>query len=363
MQTIKLTSNNHQQVLDQAVAALQKGELVIYPTETIYGLGVVATDPAAVNKLLQYKSRREGKPLSIAVSNPDMAAKYVMINDQAKKLYQRFLPGPITVISQGKNKAAPGVESEFGTLGIRIPDYQLIRAVVKKLGKPITATSANASGKKRPYTINDILDHLSNKQKKLLGLIIDAGKLPPNQPSTVIDTTLSTPVVLREGQLSTSSKSTTKLPSAQLISHSEQETQQIAGKLMLKNWEKLKKQGLVIGLDGPLGAGKTIFAKGVAKFLHIKETITSPTYSYLNEYDYQRGQTSGKFYHLDAWKLQDPAVIDKLQLNKLVQPKNILVVEWWEQIKSSLPHKQPLQVSITESKLDHPRILKIAQTN
>ncbi|HEX9817471.1 MAG TPA: L-threonylcarbamoyladenylate synthase, partial [Patescibacteria group bacterium] len=258
-----------QQVIMQAVTVLRGGGLVIYPTETVYGVGVEATNPEAVKKLLKYKSRREGKPLSIAVSNQAMAEQYVQLNEQARALYRQFLPGPYTIISQGLGRVTVGVESEFGTLGVRIPDYPLITELVQKLGKPITATSANASGKKRPYSLADLFDHLSAKQKSLIDLVIDVGELPKNEPSVVIDTTLSTPLTMR-GSFTQADRV--------FITHSDQETRQLAGKLMLKYWDRAQNQGLLIALNGELGAGKTVFTQGVGQFLQVAEPVSSPTY-------------------------------------------------------------------------------------
>lgn len=331
MKIINLKQTSHSEIIDQAVAVLNQGGLVIYPTETVYGAGVDATNQAAVDKLLEYKSRREGKPLSIAVANQKTARKYALINRQAEKIYNQFLPGPVTVVSAAKGNLAQGVTSEFGTIGIRIPDYDLILNIVEKLKKPMTSTSANASGKRRPYQIKHILNNISDKQKNLIDLIIDAGTLPPREPSTVIDTTLSTPLTVRSGELSQEEAN------AQLISRSEAETKQIAGKILLKNWNQIKQNGLIIGLEGQLGAGKTTFAKGIAQFLQIDQIITSPTYTYLIEYDYQRHQTQGKFHHLDTWKIDTKEQLETLKVHQLIKPGNVVAVEWWSQIKDYFP--------------------------
>lgn len=320
-----------QQVIMQAVTVLRGGGLVIYPTETVYGVGVEATNPEAVKKLLKYKSRREGKPLSIAVSNQAMAEQYVQLNEQARALYRQFLPGPYTIISQGLGRVTVGVESEFGTLGVRIPDYPLITELVQKLGKPITATSANASGKKRPYSLADLFDHLSAKQKSLIDLVIDVGELPKNEPSVVIDTTLSTPLTMR-GSFTQADRV--------FITHSDQETRQLAGKLMLKYWDRAQNQGLLIALNGELGAGKTVFTQGVGQFLQVAEPVSSPTYTYLNEYDYSRHDTRGMLYHLDMWKIDIKADFEQLQTEKLLKPGNVVVVEWWQQVAKWWPKDQ-----------------------
>jgi L-threonylcarbamoyladenylate synthase len=96
--------------------------------------------------------------------------------------------------------------SEKNTLGVRIPDHKLIREVIKEFGKPITMTSANLSGRKTPYEIEDVLNNISDKSKSFIELILDSGKLPPNSPSSVIDTTNEGVVSIREGSIDFSKK-------------------------------------------------------------------------------------------------------------------------------------------------------------
>ena len=332
MERIVVTNSNQPLVVEQATRVLAQGGLVLFPTETTYGAGVDACNPEAVTKLLTYKSRREGKPLSIAVTDLAMAQQYVEVNDQANTLYQQFLPGPVTVVSLGKGMVAAGVESEFCTLGVRIPDYPLVHAVVNALGRPITATSANGSGAKRPYTIEDVLNHLSAMQTALIDLIIDAGQLPVRPPSTVIDTTLSTPITLREGGIVVKPDDANANHSICLTSSSEEETKRIAGRLMLKHWDSLSQGPIIVALDGPLGAGKTVFTKGVAKFLKIDTPITSPTYTYLEEYAFVRFDRSGTLFHLDMWKVDSQQVFERLAFAQLLAPNSVIVVEWWNQV-------------------------------
>ncbi|MCA9368938.1 MAG: threonylcarbamoyl-AMP synthase [Pseudomonadales bacterium] len=328
MQIIDCAHTPVKDIISTARKVLSSGGLVIFPTETTYGAGVDATNPVAIEKLLAYKSRREGKPLSIAVTDKEMARTYVEINDQADQIISQFLPGPVTVVCKDKGVVSPGVASEFGTLGLRIPDYQLILDIVAAYGKPMTATSANASGKKRPYTVQDILDNLSNTQKEKIDLILDAGKLPHNPPSTVIDTTLETPITLRQGEAAFNAEMTQKA-----ITQSEQETMDLAGKIALQHWNDIAKTGLIIALDGPLGVGKTIFTKGIAKFLGITETITSPTYAYVEEYDYTRHQTSGRLYHADIWKVASAEEASRLGIDEMLGPNSLLLVEWFDVAK------------------------------
>jgi L-threonylcarbamoyladenylate synthase len=323
MKILDISTLSNEDIVRQTVETLQAGGLILFPTETTYGAGVDALNLAAVSKLLKYKARREGKPLSIAVTDLKMAEQYVEVNDAAQRIYERFLPGPVTVVSKGKGTVAPGVESEFGTLGIRVPDYPLVLELVRQLGRPITATSANASGEKRPYQIQDVLDNLSSKQKELIDLVIDAGELPHNPPSTVIDTTLSTPVIFRQGEVAFDLKEM-----HEQLSHSEQETKDIAKRMVLKHWNQVKETGLVIGLNGSLGMGKTIFVKGIAEFLHVDEMITSPTYTYVEEYDYNRHDVKGKLFHLDIWKVESEAEMERLGFLEMLSPQHVIVIEW-----------------------------------
>lgn len=327
MEILSLATTDQATVIKKTCEVLSVGGLVIFPTETVYGAGVDATNQTAVNKLLTYKSRREGKPLSIAVTSQEMAEKYVELNEQAKKLYKQFLPGPVTVVSKNLGKVANGVGSEFGTVGVRIPAYPLMLELVKQYQKPITATSANGSGKKRPYTIQDVFDELSEKQKNLIDLVLDAGELPKNEPSTVIDTTHSLPVVMRSGTLTSQIEAGNHWES-----ESEEETKDIAGKFLLKHWNEATAQGLLVGLDGELGAGKTVFTKGIARFLNITAPITSPTYSYMNEYEFERHGVKGTLYHLDLWKIDSAEEIARLELPSFLQPNSVIIIEWWSQV-------------------------------
>lgn len=304
--------------VDEIVSVLEKDGLVIMPTETMYGAMVDATNSKAVAKLSTYKNRPLGKPFSIAVTNKKMAEKYVFLNKTAENIYKTFLPGPVTVISKGKHKVAHNVESENGTLGVRIPDYLLVTDVIKKLNKPITATSANASYKKRPYEIADITNNLSQKQINLIDLIIDAGKLPTKEPSTVIDTTIDDSTILRQGEIKFGN-------SIKVLSRSEENTQNIAKELWQK-YEKFQGQrAIVFALEGPMGAGKTQFTKGLARALGIKEEVVSPSFDIEINYE-------GKLAHLDVWRIKDKNELEALGFSKLINDKTVIAIEWADKV-------------------------------
>jgi L-threonylcarbamoyladenylate synthase len=312
---------NNQKTINEAVSVLKNGGLVIYPTETVYGIGADATNLDAIKKLTEYKNRPFGKPYSIAVINPKMAEKYAELNETANNLYKEFLPGPLTIISRGKHKVAPGVESEDGTLGIRIPDYKLVTDIVEKFGKPITSTSANASYKKRPYKISDILKNISRKQKDLIDLIIDVGELPPNDPSTVIDTTLDDPVTLRQGEIKLTDKN-------EILSRSEEGTQNLAKEIWQKYEIHKGKRAIVFALEGEMGAGKTQFTKGIALAMGITELVTSPTFTLENEYQTK----NSKLFHFDAWRLEKSDELRTLGFENLIKNKSVVSIEWAERV-------------------------------
>ena len=340
MQIIKLSKTNQQEIILKAIAVLKKDGIIIYPTETCYGVGVDATNSEAVKKLLTYKERPTGKAISVAVSDEQMAQKYVKVNETARNLYKNFLPGPITVISNIKRsqKIATGIAAEDGSLGIRIPDYSLMVRIIKQFGKPITATSANMSGRKTPYKIADILNNIPEKKKGLIDLIIDAGELPHNPPSTVVDTRLNDEKVLREGSILF--ESPTNKSYKTYMSLSEEETQKIGEDLMYKLLPKLKHSCIIFALQGELGAGKTQFAKGVARALGIKETITSPTFVLVKEYPFQLRITNyelrvdGTLFHIDTWRLQDEKELEDLGFERMIKPGNVILVEWIQKART-----------------------------
>lgn len=339
--------------LDATVKALSKGELVFMATETVYIAAVDATNPDAVKKLVSFKERPFGKPFSVAVTDTKMALKYVELNDNALNLYKQFLPGPVTVVSKGKHTVAPGVEAENGTLGIRIPDYKFVLDAVKKLGKPVTATSANASYQRRPYKLSDILDNISEKQKSLIDLMVDAGELPHNEPSTVIDTTLDDNVVLRQGEIKLKDKN-------EVLSRSEENTQNLGKELWQKYESFIGKRPLVFALVGEMGAGKTQFTKGLARAMGITETVISPTFSLVENYTLNTKPYT--LAHFDAWRLSDSNEMISLDFLKMIENNNMIIsIEWADRvaeiIKAHRDQAVVIWVKIAKGKNDNDRII------
>jgi tRNA threonylcarbamoyl adenosine modification protein YjeE len=250
-----------------------------------------------------------------------MASKYVEINEMGENIYENYLPGPITVISISKGNLKPPVVSQQGTVGVRIPDYQLITELVKTYGKPITATSANMSYRSAPYDIDKLIQQLPKKSLNMIDLIIDAGVLPQNPPSTVLDTTLNTLSVLREGKLKFEEAIIKNKKLLTKITKTPEETTDMGYEFSKKYLDPNKP--VVVALSGELGAGKTQFTKGIGKQLGVKEIVNSPTYTIINEYKYN-GNTLA---HMDTWRLMD----DELERSGLIEhleAHNIVVIEW-----------------------------------
>ncbi len=329
MEVVSIT--NTEEVIRKAENILKAGGLVIFPTETSYGIAADAQNPEAVSKLLKYKQRPPGKAISIAVSSKEMASKYIEINPTAEKIINNFLPGPVTVVSKSLHKVDARLEADNGTLGIRIPNYKLILDLIEAYGKPITATSANAGGARTPYSISDILEGLSENKKALLDLALDGGSLPRNPPSTVIDTTTEDLKVYRQGRIDPTQMSLY----TSRITNSVEETIEFAEKFIHDvQLTTRNSQPVTILLSGELGAGKTHFTKGIAKGLGIEQIIKSPTYTYVSEYKIPDDSNSqpithnSKLYHFDAWRVQSKEDLNALRFYDWFKEGNVIAVEW-----------------------------------
>lgn len=316
MDRLKLEPNNFNQAVKKALHVLKNDGLVIYPTETVYGLGADARNPLAIRKLIQYKNRPVGKAISIMVDQFDRAKMYVQTAKAAEKIAQSFLPGPVTIVCQSLGQTDPRLESELKTLGIRVSSHPFANQLAHLFGGPITATSANAAGKAQPYNIDHLLGHLSSKQISLIDLIIDAGDLPKRDPSTVIDTTQTAQEILRVG----SNFNDLTQP---FISNSETQTIQFAQQFMTSIQHLLSNGPVIVAIEGDLGAGKTHFTKGIAQALQIKKVITSPSFNLIKEY-----QGTAKLVHLDCWRLKD--INPEEFLSEYLQKDTVLVIEWPE---------------------------------
>ena len=195
---IKIYNENpNQKDIDKVVAVLKRGGLVIYPTDTVYGLGCDITNNKALEKIAQIKGvKLEKAKFSFICNNLSHLSDYVkQIDSTTFKILKRALPGPYTFILPGSNNL-PKVFKKKKTVGIRIPDNNIIRALVETLGNPIVSTSIRDDDEVLEYTTDPEL--IFEKWNKLVDVVIDGG-YGDNLASTVIDLT-DDPIVLREGK-------------------------------------------------------------------------------------------------------------------------------------------------------------------
>lgn len=181
-------------VIEETARLIRQGGLVVYPTESAYALGCNALDEDAVKKVFEAKRRPIGTPLPIIVSDVEMWKRCAFFDERARKIINEFLPGPLTIALRKKPIVPDALNPR--AIAARISSHPIAQALVKKAGVPITATSANASGRANHYTIKQVIKDLAGR----VDLILDAGTLPRRPMSTIVDFTVgSIPRITRAG--------------------------------------------------------------------------------------------------------------------------------------------------------------------
>lgn len=189
-----------QKEIQEAADEIKKGNLVLFPTETVYGIGANALDEEAVKKIFEAKGRAQDNPLIVHVSNIKMVEEIVdNIGDLEKKLIEKFWPGPLTIIFKRKSKEIipNNVTANLETVGIRMPSNLIAKELIEKSGVPIAAPSANISGKPSGTKIEDIIEELDGK----VSYILDGGFTDIGLESTVIKVNNNVVNILRPGKI------------------------------------------------------------------------------------------------------------------------------------------------------------------
>ncbi|MBI2545401.1 MAG: threonylcarbamoyl-AMP synthase [Candidatus Aenigmarchaeota archaeon] len=200
MKVLKINPNRPEEKLLKLASHILKNDgLVVYPTDTLYGLGANALSKEAIKKVYKVKGRDFKNPLSISFYSIDHAKKYVHFNSTAMKLAKKFLPGPLTIVLPMKFNFPSQLTHGSGKVGIRIPDNKIILDLIKIAGFPITSTSANISGAIECSTA----EQAANQIGKKVGLILDGGRCKIKKPSTVVEILDEKIIVLREGAIKT----------------------------------------------------------------------------------------------------------------------------------------------------------------
>lgn len=194
MQVLKVNAESPERESIRKVAEILKvGGVIVYPTETVYGLGANILDQQAVQRVFEIKGRDISKPVSAAFRNLSQAKNFALFNKIAENLAEKFLPGPLTIILQSKILLDPFLGGQ--KIAIRIIDHPVVSAVLDEVKFPITATSANIAGGKNPVTAEDAVSQIGSK----VDLILDAGKCKLGKTSTVVDCSSGEIEILREG--------------------------------------------------------------------------------------------------------------------------------------------------------------------
>lgn len=198
MQTIywNLQTENELDALTQAAELLRRGEVVAFPTETVYGLGADGLNGSAVAKIFAAKGRPVDNPLILHIADKtDILPLTTGLTPNARALMAAFWPGPLTLIVAKSALIPDEVSAGLATVGVRMPSHPVAARLIKLTGRPIAAPSANISGKPSPTTAPDVADDM---QGKIAG-IIDGGRCGIGVESTVVDTTSPVPMILRPG--------------------------------------------------------------------------------------------------------------------------------------------------------------------
>lgn len=186
--------------VERAAHVLRGGGVILYPTDTLYGLGADATSDEAVAKIRTIKGREAAKPIHAIVADVQMAAEYGEVNEMAFALACAHLPGPLSLILRKRPTIDTGIARGIDTFGIRIPDNQFCLELARAFGKPYTTTSANVSGMAPLRSVEVILAQLGEKAA-LIDFVIDAGELPERAPSTIVNVSGGEMVIEREGAI------------------------------------------------------------------------------------------------------------------------------------------------------------------
>ena len=183
-------------MLAQALAVLNKGGLVAFPTDTVYGVGALAFDGMAVGSIYVAKDRPVEKAIPVLIGETaDLAKVTLEVPGAAVRLAARFWPGPLTLVVP-KHPDLPETVSTSPTVGVRVTDHNVARALLSAAG-PMAVTSANLSGQPSPSTAQEVFAQLGER----IALIIDGGKTPGGVPSTVVDCSGPEPLILRAGPI------------------------------------------------------------------------------------------------------------------------------------------------------------------
>ncbi len=185
------------QVIRRTVEVIRAGKLLLYPTDTIYGLGCDPFQPDALRRILELKGRASSKGLLVLVHSPAAALSLAVgVPSTFESLAARFWPGPVTFLLPAPSGLPELLVGKGGLIGVRCPSHSFLGRLLTDLDSPLVSTSANISGKPEPHSIAELRQLFKGK----VDLFLDAGQLPKRQPSSVIDLSVDPPRLVRRGE-------------------------------------------------------------------------------------------------------------------------------------------------------------------
>jgi len=178
----------------RAAERLRAGAVIAFPTDTLYGVGARAADPAAVARLYEVKRRPSEQPMAWLVTDRAQVERFAVVSLAAAGLMERFWPGPLTLVLLTR------IPTDGSTIAVRAPDHDVALALLTALGEPIASSSANPAGQPPPVDADQVIAGLGDE----LDLVLDGGPCRIGQPSTILDLTGATPRILRQGTIPSS---------------------------------------------------------------------------------------------------------------------------------------------------------------
>ncbi len=188
--------------VDELVQELKQGKVIVYPTETCYGLGCDATNAEAVDGLFEIKKRQKDKAVLVLVSDLAMAGRYIELTPKILDLAKKYWPGALTLVVPilDKKDLSDGVVGADNTIAIRVTDHYFAHELCEKLDLPLVSTSANIAAQESPYDVDSVLKMYENADEKP-DIVIDGGVLPHKNPSTIVRVDGDNLEVLRQGDI------------------------------------------------------------------------------------------------------------------------------------------------------------------
>lgn len=182
---------------------IKAGGVIVYPTDTFYGLGADPRNRRAVSRVFEIKGRGSDQPILLLLRDrTDVTAWTSAVTPAAERLMDRFWPGPLTLVFTARPDIFPELTGRTGTIGLRVPGNELTRALLGRAGNALTGTSANRSGSPSPRTLDEVMRELGDR----IDLVIDGGVLAADRPSTVVDVTAEPPRIIRMGAVDVSAE-------------------------------------------------------------------------------------------------------------------------------------------------------------